>query len=114
MPAFRIFLAALLLAVVGYTIPVVANHGLGLFGVFFGDIAKGAWPGQFNVDFLGFLCLSGFWLAWRHQFSPVGVVLGVLGFFGGIPMLTSYLLIISFTTKGDAAKMLLGRARAAA
>jgi hypothetical protein len=93
-----------------YTSIVIANHGLGLLPVFFGDIAKMGWPGQFNLDFMGFLLLSGFWLAWRHHFSPAGLALGVLGFFGGAPVLTAYLFLASRTAKGPA-ELLLGEAR---
>jgi hypothetical protein len=113
MAAFRILLGVLFGAVVIYTIPVVANHGMGLLAVFVGDIARMGWPGQFNLDFLGFLTLSAFWLAWRHQFSPAGLALGVLGFFGGIPVLSLYLLLVSLRVHGDVAAMLLGEERAA-
>lgn len=112
MSAFRILLAFLFLSIAGYTAVVVANHGIGLFGVFFGDIAKMGWPGQFNLDFMGFLTLSGLWLAWRHRFSPAGLALGVLGLFGGAPVLTAYLLVASLQAKGDPAELLLGKARA--
>lgn len=113
MAAFRVLLAAIFAAICGYTFIVVANHGFGLFAVFFGDIAKFGWAGQFNADFLGFLVLSGLWLAWRHQFSPMGMVLGVLGFFGGAPVLTAYLLYASVEAKGDMAILLLGADRVA-
>lgn len=112
MVAFRVLLVLLFLGVVGYTVPVIADHGINLLPVFFGDIASMGWPGQFNVDFMGFLVLSGFWLAWRHHFSPLGLVLGVLGFFGGIPVLTCYLLFASFNVNGDVAELLLGKIRA--
>ena len=112
MTAFRALLAILFLGVVGYTIPVIANHGLGLFEVFFGDMAKMEWSGQFNTDFFGFLVLSGTWLAWRHHFSPAGLALGVLGLLGGIPVLTAYLLIVSFQVDGDVEALLLGPKRA--
>lgn len=112
MAAFRVFLVVIFVIICVYTVVVVANHGLGLFAVFFGDIARMGWAGQFNVDFLGFLALSGFWLAWRHQFSPAGLGLGVLGFFGGAPVLTAYLLFASFAAKGDVKELLLGKARA--
>lgn len=112
MTAFRALLAALFVAICVYTSVVVANHGLGLFAVFFGDIAAMAWPGQFNVDFMGFLTLSGLWLAWRHHFSPLGLALGVLGFFGGAPVLTAYLFVMSFAVDGDIRVLLLGRRRA--
>jgi hypothetical protein len=70
------------------------------------------WLGQFDFDFLGFLILSGLWLSWRHHFSPNGLVLGVLGFFGGIMFLAPYLLIASFRTDGDIKILFLERARA--
>jgi hypothetical protein len=112
MSAFRVLLAFIFIGIAGYTAVVIANHGMGLFGVFFGDIAEMGWPGQFNFDFMGFLILSGFWLAWRHQFSPPGLALGVLGFFGGAPVLTAYLFFASLQAKGDPAELLLGKARA--
>ena len=112
MVAFRILLVVLFAGVCGYTVVVVSDHGLGLFPVFFGDIAKLGWAGQFNLDFLGFLVLSGFWLAWRHHFSPGGLVLGVLGVVGGIPLLTAYLLVVSVRGSSDVAELLMGKTRA--
>ncbi|MEO1028284.1 MAG: hypothetical protein AAFX02_04430 [Pseudomonadota bacterium] len=114
MLAFRVLLIVLLVAVVAYTIPVVMNHGVNLLPVFFGDIAKLAWPGQFNMDFMGFLILSGVWTMWRNQFSPAGIGLGVLAIFFGIPFLTTYLLILSFRTNGDVRTIMLGQERARA
>lgn len=113
MTAFRVFLGVIFVAVGVYTIPVVLNHGLILFAVFFGDIAEMGWPGQFNFDFLGFLAMSAFFVAWRHQFSVGGLGLAVLAFFFGAPFLTAYLIVVSVQTKGDVAAMLLGEARAA-
>jgi len=112
MAAFRVLLIILFCAIVGYTAAVIANHGIGLFEVFIGDIAKMGWPGQFNVDFMGFLTLSGLWLAWRHHFSPAGIGLGILGFFGGAPVLTAYLLVVSIIAKGDVSVLMLGNTRA--
>ena len=87
MRAFRILLIIMFACIVGYTAIVVVNHGWNLLAVFFGDMAAMTWAGQFNVDFTCFLALSGLWLAWRHHFSPGGLALGVLGFFGGIMVL---------------------------
>jgi hypothetical protein len=112
MTAFRILLSLIFIGVASYTVPVVARHGLGLFPIFFGDIAKLGWPGQFNVDFTGFLTLSGLWLAWRHHFSPAGLALGVLGFLGGAPVLTAYLFVASLRANGDVATLFLGKTRA--
>jgi hypothetical protein len=110
---FRLFLAVFLLTLSAYTAIVIANHGWNLLAVFFGDIAKMGWPGQFNLDFMGFLALSALWTAWRHNFSPAGLALSVVAFFGGMGFLTIYLLIESFRAKGDVRALLLGPARAA-
>jgi len=90
----------------------MTNHGPGLFTVFFGDIMTMEWPGQFNVDFLSFLTLSALWLSWRHHFSPAGIALGVLGFFGGGLVLTAYLFLASLEARGDMKTLLPGKVRA--
>jgi hypothetical protein len=110
---FRALLVVLWLSIGVYTLIVVANHGFGLFPVFFGDMAKLGWAGQFNLDFMCMLTLSGLWVAWRHRFSPAGVALGVLAFFGGAFFLAAYLFVVSRRTGGDAAALLLGETRAA-
>ena len=112
MTGFRAFLSVIFVSIVAYTSVVVANHGMGLLPIFLNDIVAMTWRGQFNLDFTGFLVLSAFWLAWRNQFSPLGLVLGVLGFFGGAPVLTAYLLVTSFAVDGDVQVLLLGPARA--
>ena len=112
MTAFRTLLVILLIAVVIYTIPVVITEGLSpLIPTFFGDILAMTWPGQFNFDFLGFLILSATWTAWRNQFSAPGLGLALVALFGGIPFLTTYLLYLSYQTKGDIRVMLLGEGR---
>ncbi len=111
MNAFRIYLVVVVLVIAVYTGLVIADHGWNLFSVFFGDMAKLSWPGQFNLDFMFMLLFSGFWIAWRQQFSPAGVALGVLGVFGGAPMLSVYLLVASAKAKGDVKELLLGPGR---
>jgi hypothetical protein len=111
MRSFRIFLILVFTCILVYTAIVVRNHGFGLFEVFFGDIAKMGWPGQFNVDFLSFLTFSALWLAWRHNFSPIGIALGLLGFLGGGLFLSAYLFVVSFDSKGDLREILLGKVR---
>jgi len=113
MNAFRLLLVVLFAGIFSYTAVVVSHHGLGLLPIFFADIAAMDWNGQFNVDFASFLTLSALWLAWRHHFSPVGLMLGVLGFFGGGLMLSAYLLWASIDAKGDVKVLLLGKTRAA-
>lgn len=108
MTVFRILLAALWLALAGYTAIVVAHHGLGLLPIFFGDIAKLSWPGQFNLDFLCFLTLSALWTAWRNAFSPAGLGLAIVAFFGGAGFLLPYLLFLSLRNGGDMRTVLCG------
>jgi hypothetical protein len=112
MTAFRTLLVVLFVCICGYTLIVISEQGLGLFPIYFGDIATLGWPGQFNLDFLGFLILSGLWLAWRHHFSAGGIALGVLGLFGGMPVLTTYLFIASLRARGNVAELMLGPVRA--
>lgn len=112
MTAFRIFLAIIFVVVGVYTAEVIANHGFGLFPVFFGDMARMGWPGQFNLDFMCMLALSALWVSWRHHFSAAGLLLGLLAFLGGAPFLSLYLFIVAGRTKGNAKELLLGTARA--
>lgn len=111
MSAFRTLLSIIILTVGAYTAVVVADHGLTLYPVFFGDIAAMAWPGQFNLDFLCMLALSGLWVSWRNAFSPAGLMLGFGALMLGAPFLAVYLLVLSFSTDGDLRLMLLGPTR---
>jgi hypothetical protein len=112
MRAFRLLLAAMIVGILTMTGVVGFNHGWNLLPIFFGDIVSLTWPGQFNFDFMCFLLLSGLWLAWRHHFSPGGLVLGLLGVVGGIMLLAPYLFIASYRTDGDLKALLLGKLRA--
>jgi hypothetical protein len=105
---FRVYLAVVWTALCVFTLVVAANHGLGLFGVFFGDIAKAGWPGQFNADFLTLLALSGLWCAWRGRWSAGAIFLGVLVFVGGGVMLMATLFVLHRRHHGDMRNLLLG------
>jgi hypothetical protein len=111
MTFFRLFLVAVFVAISIYTLIVGLNHGWNLAPVFFGDMAQMAWPGQFNLDFMTFLLLSGLWLMWRHEFSLAGIGLGLVGVFGGMLFLSAYLLFASVRAKGNMATILLGEGR---
>lgn len=107
-------LLVLFLAVFGaYTAAVVANHGIGFLQVFFGDLAAMGWPGQINLDFLIYVLLAALWIAWRHDFTPGGIALGLLALFGAVVLLP-YLLWATAKAGGDFRALLLGRRRAAA
>jgi hypothetical protein len=111
--AFRLLLVVIFVAISGYTLVVIGDHGMGLLAVFFGDMMELGWPGQFNLDFLCMLVLSALWVAWRHQFSPAGLALAVVAFFGGALFLSVYLLVESVRVGGDSRALLIGSGRAA-
>jgi hypothetical protein len=108
MTAFRLAIAAYVAILLGYTAIVIANHGMGLLPIFFGDIAKMEWPGQFNLDFMGFILLTAFWVAWRNGFTLGGLALALLVPAGGIGFTGLYLIYLSYQTKGDVKAMLMG------
>lgn len=113
MNLFRIFLLAGLLGLVAYTAAVVNDYGWNLLEVFFGDMKKINWAGQFNLDFTELLALSALWTAWRSHFSTGGLALSVVAFFGGSMFLYPYLLVLSFQV-ADVHELLVGQQRAAA
>ena len=112
MAIFRAYLVVALVCLAGYTLVVGSNHGWNLLPVFVSSIAEMSWSGQFNVDFMSFLGLSGIWVAWRHHFSGGAIALGFVAFFGGMMFLAPYLLWASAQAGGDARVLLLGKERA--
>lgn len=108
MTGLRIFLIVVLALLGGYTLVVGSRQGWDLLPIFFGDIAALGWNGQFNIDFLSFLLLSGLWVAWRHHVSPAGLALGLVAVFAGMLFLATYLLVALAQVRGDAAALLLG------
>ncbi|MDF1623144.1 MAG: hypothetical protein P1V33_06730 [Pseudohongiella nitratireducens] len=108
---FRLFLVTLLVSVSTYAVIVTLEYGGGWFGIFMGDLIAMNWPGQFNFDFMCVLAVIGLWVAWRHEFTLPGILLGLCGFLGGAFFLTTYLFVISYLVKGDARALLLGPGR---
>ena len=79
MNALRLLLVVLWLVLAVHTGIVGLRHGWNLLPVFFRDIAAFGWPGQFDLDFLCFLVLSGLWTSWRHRFTAGGLGLFLRG-----------------------------------
>jgi hypothetical protein len=90
-----------------YTAPVLLAEP-NLFPAFFGAISGGGWQGQFNLDFLFMLTLSGLYIGWRHRGSSAGLALAVVAFLGGAMFLSIYLFVQSFRCNGDVRKLLVG------
>ena len=107
--AFRGYLILSWIILALYTADVVANHGLNLLPIFFGDMAQMGWPGQFNLDFMLMLSLSALWTAWRNSFSALGLGLGLIAFFGGAGFLLAYLAFLSIRCRGNINMVLTGR-----
>jgi hypothetical protein len=114
MTAFRICLVMIWVVLTGYTILVIANHGLGLFDIFFRDMSPFGWAGQFDLDFLFMLILSSLWVAWRNEYSASGLGLGLVALFGGSLFLSTYLLVLTFSANGNMKEVLIGEKRAGA
>ncbi|MEW6076744.1 MAG: hypothetical protein AB1724_02915 [Thermodesulfobacteriota bacterium] len=112
MKIFRVYLVILLIVLTAYTLMVANKHGWNLLPIFFSNIFEMSWSGQFNFDFMTFLSLSGIWVAWRHQFSAGGIILGVIAFFGGMMFLAPYLLYAAFQAGDDVTVLFLGKNRA--
>ena len=108
MTAFRLYLGAAFLALLSFTMFVIGRDGLNLLPVFFGAIAEGRWPGQFNADFLSMLALSALWTGWRNGWSPLGWVLALAAFCLGGAFLMAYLLVLLHREQGDLKRVLLG------
>lgn len=90
-----------------YTAPILVAEP-NLFPAFFGAISGGGWQGQFNLDFVFMLTLSGLYVAWRHRFTPAGLLLGLVAFNGGALFLSLYLFVQSFRCEGDVRRLLVG------
>ncbi|RDC60728.1 hypothetical protein HME9302_01944 [Alteripontixanthobacter maritimus] len=109
MRGFAFFCLVLWAMLAAYTSITIANHGLGLLPIFFGDIAEMGWPGQFNFDFFLMLILSAGWTAWRNRNGGTARwVLTFFAMFGGAGFLLVYLPYLIYKNNGDMAIVLLG------
>lgn len=111
MSFLRVFLVIAFLVITTYTVLAVGRDGWDLVTPFFHDVHSLSWPGQFNLDFLFYLWLSGLWVAWRHKFSVGGIGLALIASVGGILFFAPYLIWASFKANGNIAQLLLGEAR---
>lgn len=108
MRAFRLILAVQFLSILTYTIIAGFNYGWNILAIFFNNIIALNWSGQFNLDFLFMLFLSGLWISWKNKFTTKGIILGLIALLFGIMFLSPYLFYLSIKTKGDIKEILLG------
>ncbi len=112
MTIFRALMVTFFISIVLYTAKVGYDYGWDLFSIFMENLTALNWSGQFNLDFLTYLSLSGLWLAWRHHFSASGIALAALAAVGGILIFAPYLFFASLQANGDMKVLLLGEERA--
>lgn len=112
MTALRLYLILGWTMLAVFTAFIAGRDGLDLLPAFFGAIADGHWPGQFNADFLALLTLGALWAGWRNGWSLGGWVLALAALLLGGLFLMAYLLILLHLERGDMRRVLLG-ARAA-
>lgn len=109
MVGFRLFLVLGWMAVAFFTAAAVTRQPLGDAEVFITDIASMSWRGAFNVDFTCHVILLVLWVMWRHRFSALGMLCGLLCLCGGALFSFAYLMVVSVQVRGDIKALLLGQ-----
>ncbi len=108
MVGFRYALIAMTVLIAVFTVAAVIDGGVNLFTPFLTPILAFDWQGQFNIDFMCYLALSGIWMAWRGGFTTGSIALGVLAPPLGILFFGPYLLYLIGKLNGDPRQLLLG------
>ncbi|MEL6680967.1 MAG: hypothetical protein AAFQ51_19855 [Pseudomonadota bacterium] len=108
MAQVRLLLLAITAVIVGFTFAAVATDGPNLLPHFFRPVLALEWQGQFNVDFTGYLILSGVWMAWRGGFTRASIALGILAPPLGMLFFAPYLIYLIGRSGGDPKRLLLG------
>jgi hypothetical protein len=105
---FKILLVVQTVALLLYTFFAFEAEGANLFGVFIANIQSLTWSGQFNLDFLCYLTLSGLWIMWREKFNEKSIVTGIAAMILGIVFFAPYILWQLNKEKGDLKRLLIG------
>jgi hypothetical protein len=103
----KILLTAQTCLILIYTYFAIRNEGINLAAVFVSNVSALSWSGQFNLDFLCYLVLSGLWIMWRNKFTPKSLVLGVLAMVLGIVLFAPYVIWL-IQKEGDLKRVLTG------
>lgn len=104
----RILLIVQTIGLFIYTFFAFQTDGADLFGVFTNNMLSLNWSGQFNLDFLCYLTLSGLWIMWRNMFTTKSIILGLIAMILGIVMLAPYLLWLISQENGNIKRVLIG------
>ena len=76
--------------------------------MFLSNVKSINWSGQFNLDFMSYLTLSGLWVMWRNHVSGKSIVIGLVAMILGIIFFAPYVLVLLVQEKGDLKKVLVG------
>ena len=105
---FKALLFTQVIVILIYTIFAFRAEGADLLSVFIRNIGDLGWSGQFNLDFLCYLILSGLWIMWRNKFTLKSILLGIAATVLGIVLLAPYLLWLINQENGNFRKVLIG------
>jgi hypothetical protein len=105
---FKTLLIVQTIGLLTYTFFAFQTEGADLFGVIATNVFSLNWSGQFNLDFMCYLTLSGIWIMWRNKFSNKSVLLGIIAMVLGIVLFAPYILWLTNQEKGDIKRILIG------
>ena len=91
-----------------YTFFAFQTEGAALFSVFTNNVLSLNLSGQFNLDFLCYLTLSGLWIMWRNKFTTKSIILGLVAMVLGIIMFAPYILWLTSKENGNIKRVLIG------
>ncbi|TAD86929.1 MAG: hypothetical protein EAY75_06880 [Bacteroidetes bacterium] len=105
---FKTVLIVQTIGLLTYTFFAFQTEGADLFSVFTNNVLSLNWSGQFNLDFLCYLTLSGFWIMWRDKFTKKSIILGLVAMVLGIVMFAPYLLWLTNKENVNIKRVLIG------
>lgn len=91
-----------------FSLSAFQKQGPNLFQFFIENIVAMDWNGQFNIDFICYLMLSGFWIIWRSKFTIISIFIGSLAMVLGIIFFAPYLMYLLHKSDGNLKLMFLG------
>jgi len=105
---FKTLLVVLTIGLLTYTFITFQTEDANLLGVFLTNLKALTWSGQFNLDFLCYLTISGLWIMWRNKFSMKSILIGIMAMILGFLFFAPYLLWLMNKEKGDLKRLLVG------
>ncbi|CAM9312523.1 unnamed protein product [Ectocarpus sp. 4 AP-2014] len=104
----RLFLISSTVMIYVQTVIAIVGHGWLWPIVCFQDLTAKNWRSQFDSDFVVYLILSSCWIVWREGSKIKSYFNGFLNMSLGGMFGFPYLLIATYSAKGDIKKVVLG------